>query len=262
MKCKEVENNIVDYVDNQLSVEHSEIIKSHIESCAQCKIDYEETTKLLVEFNKETTQIPSAKLRSNFYDMLEEEKRLSESKVVTLQSDKGFNFKMAFQIAASFLLLFLGFYAGNYSSQKKTSEEIATLEQQTVELKENMMLAMIDNRSASKRIKAVNYSEEIKHLDQKILNVLVDRMHNDTNINVRLAAAEALAKYSETELVKKAFIEALTTETDPSLQITIIEFLVKIQDERALEPMQQLLDQPETPDFVKEHANTGILQII
>lgn len=262
MKCNEVENNIVDYVDNRLSAEHKELIEHHIASCDQCKMDYEETVKLLEEFNKETQQSPSLHLRSNFYTMLEEEKKLVAPKVVQLEVDQGFNYKIAFQIAASFLLLFLGFYVGNYTSNQKASVEIAALQEQTTELKENMMLALLDNRSASKRIQAVNYSEDFKQPDEKILQALIDRMHNDTNINVRLAAAEALSKYSETELVKKAFINALTTETDPSLQITIIQFLVEIQDERALEPMQQLLDQPETPDFVKEQANSGILQII
>jgi HEAT repeat protein len=87
-------------------------------------------------------------------------------------------------------------------------------------------------------------------------------MQFDTNINVRLAAAEALAKYSDIEMVKTAFIDALSTEKDPSLQIAIIHFLVKTQEKRALDPMQKLLEQPDTPDYVKAEVNSGMSQII
>ena len=262
MDCKDVEYSIVDFIDNTLSKEQSKLIDAHLSSCSTCKLLYDETIVLMRDFNNEPDIKPSSALRTNFYALLEEEKQFQDDKVVRLNTDSRFNWKTAFQIAASFLLLFIGFSAGNYLSDQKSSEEISQLQLQTDELKENMMLALLDNRSASKRIQAVNYSEDLEQPDQKIMTALIDRMHNDTNINVRLAAAEALAKYSDMELIKMAFIDALTTETDPSLQITIIQILVNIQDERALEPMQKLLDQPDTPDFVKEHANSGILQII
>ena len=159
-------------------------------------------------------------------------------------------------------MLFLGYFTGTFTTKKDASEEIAALKTQTIELKENMMLAMMDNTSASKRIQAVNYSEEFEQPDEKITNALIDRMHYDTNINVRLAAAEALSKYSESESVKKAFIDALSTEKDPSLQIAIIQFLVQTQEKRALDSMQKLLDQPETPDYVKAEVSSGMSQII
>jgi len=201
---------------------------------------------------------PSGDLRLNFLKTLDEEKQLQSPRVVQLNSKSSFNWRQAFQIAASFVLLFLGFFAGSYSSTQKASEEITVLKEQTKELKEDMMLALIDNRSASKRIQAVNYSEELIQPDSEVLEALINRMHYDSNINVRLAAADALSKYSEMELIKKAFIDALSTEKTPDLQIAIIQFLVKIQDKRALEPMQHLLDTPETLDFVKAQANSGI----
>ncbi|MEL6809796.1 MAG: HEAT repeat domain-containing protein [Bacteroidota bacterium] len=136
------------------------------------------------------------------------------------------------------------------------------MQQETVALKQSMMLAMLDNRSVSKRIQAVSYSEDISTPDEEVLEALIDRLHFDGSVNVRLAAAEALSKYSENEKVKNAFIKSLTNEKNPNIQITVIQFLVDIQDKRALAPMQQLLEQTETPDYVKEQVSAGLQQLI
>ena len=263
MEAKDLEKYIVDYIDGNLPKAKMQAIKEAIEASEECKILYEETKALFVAMSNEPEQEPSLGLRQDFYKMLEEEKQLQQDRVVQLVPEKkDFPWKYAFQIAASFVLLFLGFFAGSYNSEQKASKEIANLKEQTTELKQDMMLALIDNRSASKRIQAVSYTEEFTQPDAEIINALISRLQFDPSVNVRLAAAEALSKYSDMELVKKAFIDALSTEKNPDLQIAIIQFLVEVQEKRALEPMQQLLDQPDTPDFVKAQANSGISQII
>lgn len=124
------------------------------------------------------------------------------------------------------------------------------------------MLALLENRSVSKRIQAVGYSEEISTLDTNVMEALIDRLHYDGSVNVRLAAAEALSKYSNNEKVKNAFITSLTQEEHPNIQIAVIHFLVNVQEKRALAPMQQLLEQTETPSYVKEQLEVGLKQII
>jgi len=262
MNCSDIQDRIIEFVEGTLPNEDNATIKQHLASCETCKSIYEQTLAIHQTFDKVEDELPSSQLRSNFFEMLEEEKQLQPSKVVQLNKTDNFNWKYAFQIAASFLLLFVGYYFGNFNAEQDASNEIAQLKEQTIELKENMMLAMLENRSASKRIQAVNYSEDLIEADTAIVEALIERMQFDSNINVRLAAAEALYKFSDSELVKTAFISALETEKEPDLQIAIIQFLVNIQEKRAIAPMQQLLEQPETPDFVKAQANSGISQII
>jgi len=261
MNCQDIETLLIDYLDNQLNKTQKQDLEKHLSSCQNCTTQLEETKALFTAFKNEPEVDPSSELRTNFFKLLEEEKQL-QPKVVSLDVKKEFPWKTAFQIAASFLLLFMGYFAGNLKAQKTSDIEIASLQQETVTLRENIMLAMIENKSASKRIQAVSYTESFVQPDEKILKALIERMQYDGNINVRLAAAEALSEFPKSSLVKEAFIESLTTQKDPSLQIAIIQFLVKIQEKRAIAPMQHLLEQSETPDFVKEQANEGIQQII
>ena len=262
MDCKKVEHIIVDFIDEQLSNEVTQEVENHIASCGTCQIIHDETLVLMRDLENEEEHIPNKNVRTNFYAFLEEEKQLQSKNVIPLNQSSGFVWKRAFQIAASFLLLFLGYFMGSYNIKQSSNQEIAILKKETLEMKENMLLAMIDNRSASKRIKAVNFTEDFVQPDEKILNALLDRMQFDSNINVRLAAAEALSRFSEFEQVKIAFIDALSIEKNPSLQIAIIQFLAEIQEERALIPMRKLLEEPETPDYVKAQVNNGISQII
>lgn len=263
MDCKTIEALIVDFLDGQLSEVDSQNVSQHIESCDNCKAIYDETKMLFSAFEHLESKEPSANLRSEFYKLLEEEKQLTTTKVVqVLPEKKEFPWKYAFQVAAAIILMFGGYFFGSHSSKQFASQEISALQQETVELRQDMMLAMIENQSPSKRIQAVNFTEHFVKPDHKILEALIGRMKYDGNVNVRLAAAEALSEFPESILVKDAFIEALSTQKDPSLQIAIIQFLVKIQEKRAIAPMQQLLEHEDTPNFVKEEVNSGISQII
>ncbi len=265
MNCNDVEKYIVDFIDGQLAEDETGQIQKHIEACAKCKTLHDETVALLTAFNDVDEEVPNESLREGFYKHLEEEKQLLRPDVEVIQlrkQEKEFPWKRAFQVAASIVFLFSGYFLGSHKTKQDANQEIVALQIETNELKESVVLAMIENQSVSKRIQAVNYTEGFEQPDVKILEALIERMQYDGNINVRLAAAEALSEFPESSIVKDAFIEALTTQKNPSLQIAIIQFLVKIQEKRAIAPMKQLLEHSDTPDFVKEQVNDGILQII
>jgi HEAT repeat protein len=124
------------------------------------------------------------------------------------------------------------------------------------------MLALLENKSASKRIRGIQYIEEFSQPDPEIVKALVMRMLNDENINVRLTAVNVLQRFIASETVKNGYIKALEIEKDPSIQITIIQLLVKIQEKKALKPMQKLLELNETHSFVKEEIKAILSNII
>lgn len=258
MNCTDIEIKLVDYIDGILSDNESKEIQIHINSCNSCKNELNKTTELFKAFNDESVAKPSSNLRLSFEKMLEREKN-AQVKIIPLEKTKKSAYKSILQIAASIAILLTGYLFGGYQESKNTQQEIANYQQKN---KENMLLAMIDNSSPSKRIKAVNYTEELTTPDTKILEALIDRMQNDSNSNVRLTAVEALSKFTNSELVKKSLIETLATEKDPSIQIEVIQILVSIQEKRALEPMKKLLDQPESPEYLKTQVNIGIAQLI
>ena len=261
MNCTDIENKLVDYIDGTLSDKETKSIDKHIKSCGSCKKAFNETNQLFNAFTNETIAQPTSNLKTSFDEMLANEMK-KQPIVVALQPAKRNTYKSVLQIAASVAILFTGYLLGGYQESKSSQQEIATYQNEQKELKKDMLLAMIDNTSPSKRIKAVNYTEELATPDTKILEALIDRMHNDSNSNVRLSAAEALSKFTDSELVRTSLIETLSTEKTPSIQIEIIQILVQIQEKRALDPMKKILEQPEAPDYLKTQVNIGIAKLI
>jgi anti-sigma factor RsiW len=259
MDCKQFENNIPDYVDGGLAEAEKQRFKAHLQSCASCRAELQTQQKFMALFGQVPQETPSDRLRDGFLDMLAEEQ---QAQVVHMAPKKEFPWKTAFQIAASIALVMGGFFLGGLRSGDASQEQISALQQESKVLKQQMMLALMENRSPSKRIQAVNYTEEIAQPDATLIKALADRLLYDANGNVRLAAAEALGNFKSSQQARAALIEALNTEKDPSLQIELIGILVRLQEKRALEPMKKLLETQETPIYVKEQLNNGITQLI
>lgn len=256
MKCKNIQNQLIDYIENNISKEEKLSIETHINSCSNCKDELENTKQFFSVLSEDKMEQPSANLKLNFEKVLAEEIENKETKVITLTPKK--DWKSYIRVAASIAIVASAFLLGRYQSNQ---QKITAAHQQKVQ-QENNVLAMLENQSASKRILAVSNSEKINQPDTKIIEALIQRLYYDKNTNVRLAAAETLAKFSSQEMVKTALIKSLETEKVASVQIELIQILAKIQEKRALEPMQKLLQKEETPNYVKQELAYNIPSLL
>ena len=263
MKCKEIQDHLIDFIDNSLEEKMHRLISRHLKDCEECNIALQELQTVFEAIDNEPEVVPDSSLKANFEKMLLEEKSLlKESKVVSLQSKTKSNWRTFLQIAATITLVILGYLYGKFEKNQSLTEEMAVLENEKTQMKQAMTISLIENESASKRLKAVNYAEEFENPGDDILKALINKMHYDDHTNVRLAAAEALAKFSDAEMVRKSLIKALEIEQDPSMQIELIQILVSIQEKRAIPSMERLLRNEETPNYVKDQVKIGLPELI
>ncbi len=253
MRCNSVKNQLIDFVEGNLTKEEAFKIQSHINSCTDCKKEIDQMQLLFGIIAKDSQEIPSKNIQQKFAVFLEKEQ---QQKVVQLQPTN--NWKTFFRVAASILIVITAFVIGKYQSNPN---RVTLAEKQQLK-KENRVLTLLKNQSASKRIKAIDLSQGFNTTDHKIIDALIAKLFNDENINVRLAAAEALSKFSSLEKVKAALIKSLETEKAPSMQIELIQILAKIQEKRALKPMKKLLQDKETPNYVKQELQYNIASLL
>ncbi|RDV11042.1 HEAT repeat domain-containing protein [Pontibacter diazotrophicus] len=165
-------------------------------------------------------------------------------------------------VAASILLIAGAFWAGSRfmqpSSTAPQAPEIAALRQEIQEMKEVLAAGATADYSASDRIKVVSQEFEASPEDDEVISLLIRTMNSDPNVNVRLAASEALYQFKDNEQVRDAFIQSLPLQTDPLMQITLIDMLVKIKEKKAVEPLQKLAEQENLLPIVKHKAEEGI----
>ena len=256
MKCNTVQDKLIDYLENSLNQSEQNKIESHIDTCIDCQEELKITQQFLNGFDNTIEEEPSIRLKANFDTFLTNEIEKEATKVIPLDNKKqGFPF---LRVAASIALVVSSFLLGKYQNNANTQTQQAT----TLTVNENKVLALLENQSASQRILAINNSEDLNTNSTAIIDAIIKRLYNDENTNVRLAAAEALAKFSSLEQVKLALIKALETEKEATVQIELIQILASIQEKRALTPMKQMLENESTPTYVKQQIQYNLASLL
>lgn len=260
--CNNIQEKLSDYIDQNLQKNEVELVENHLKNCENCTKELAELQQLFTVFSSDVDELPSENLHLNFNKILleESEKLTTATKVVSLntveKSSSKHDWKQYLRIVASIAIVISAFLIGKYQPNKQTQLANQPTKQ------EKQVLAMLTNDSASKRIQGIDLSEEITHPDNAIINALISRLFTDENTNVRLASAEALAKFTSLTIVKDALLKALETDKEPTVQIELIQILAKIQEKRALEPMQKLLKKEDTPKFIKQELQHNIASLL
>ncbi|TDE12925.1 HEAT repeat domain-containing protein [Dyadobacter psychrotolerans] len=168
------------------------------------------------------------------------------------------------RIAAGLALLLVGFGGGwIYFRMQPGSPEVAhILGDTSSEIKKVLAFEQMPVTSASDRIQAVNQSLEFGEGDREITQLLINTLNFDPNINVRLAACEALIYFENEPEVSEALIQSLGIQTDPNLQITLIEALVTLKEKRAVDQFQQIAANQDILDIVRLKAREGLGRLV
>jgi hypothetical protein len=262
MNCKEIKLLITDYHDNNFDCKIKTSIEEHLMSCSSCMLLHQEYNHLINTIKKVQEKIPDNDLELNFNEMLTREKEILKASKSMLLKPKNKTFNSILKVAASILLIISSYFLGSYKSNTSQINEIATLKQEKTKMLTIATLSLMENESASKRIQAVKYSQELENPDDDILNALINEMLYDKLVNVRLASARALERFSEYNIVKNAYIKALKNEDNTSMQIELIEILVYIKEKRAIPKMKELLNDENTPVFIKDQLKSELQNLI
>lgn len=128
-------------------------------------------------------------------------------------------------------------------------------------MQETMMFNGLKDQSPSERIKAVGYAEDIVNPNEKVINALTNTLNHDKNVNVRLAALYSLAKFTDDRKVMDTLVTSLSNQTEPIIQIVLINILTEKKEVKAIGPIQDLIQNGKTLKEVKDIAQKGLKSI-
>lgn len=263
IKCEEVELAMIDYLDNSLNAEQKDRIEKHLAICERCMDTIKDLQHILDTVDATELEQPDESLRVNFYHMLQSEVNkytLEESKpaVSFLKNTTPRVLRMAAGIALLITGTLIGVILTSIISRERNNYQLSELQGEVQNMKEIVMLSMLKAESSSQRIQAVGYAEELNTPDNTVLNALTETLNKDKNVNVRLAAAYSLAKYADRQSVKDSLVASLSKQTDPIIQVVLINILVDENEPSAVKPLQQIISNEETLKDVKDLAEKGI----
>lgn len=256
-KIKEL---MIDHIDGKLDEGQSNFIENYIKGNPASQKEYTQLKEVLKAISHEHDEDVPDGGYADFLHMIEDQK----SHLKQLNSGKGkltplFSSKIWMRIAAAVSLVFVGYYGGSLLNNNSEMEELRFEMQQTKEL---VMISMMKARSTSERMKGVLASYDIKEIDDEILDALIQTMNTDENINVRVAAVEALGVFSDNERAKDALIKALTSQEYPAVQLKLIALMVELGEKRAVKSLQDIINKEEVIQVVKDEAHYGIFKLM
>jgi hypothetical protein len=86
-------------------------------------------------------------------------------------------------------------------------------------------------------------------------------LNNDPNINVRLAAADALYLFYNSPKVREGIIQSLTRQDSPILQVALVDLLVSVQERQALDSFKKLVAANQLDPKVRQKLEQGIKEL-
>jgi hypothetical protein len=266
MTCDQVKEHIADYLAGVLSPTEAEELDEHFAGCAACKQEtaaLSETWEMLGLLEQEQ---PSAQLRARFYQSLESYREGLESAAPaparTPAPVKRRLFDWGWQgWAWSAALLVAGLGLGqSLGMRDRGRADLAGLQDEVHHMRQLVTLSLLEQQSASERLRGVDYAYRVDQSDTQVLSALLHAVNHDPNVNVRLAAVDALRKFSANPSVKGQLDQSLSKQ-EPLVQLALIDFMVDTRDKTGVPSLAALERSPDADKNVKEKAQWGLSQL-
>ena len=121
-------------------------------------------------------------------------------------------------------------------------------------MRELVALSLLRQQSASERLRGVSWANQVESSDGQVLNALLDSVNHDPNVNVRLAAADALRTFAMTSAARTEIARAIVPQSAPLVQIALIDLVVDLKDSSAVTELKQVAGNASLNPSVRERA--------
>lgn len=275
MQCETVQTQLVSHLSGVLSEAEADEIRVHLDGCRVCRAEADsvaETWRLLGAI--ESPVPDSNRLRARFDAMVDgyEQGRASAPagigrRFAGLLAPR-WHFHLA-RFAAAAALVASGIVIGHYvvppgESQRtpaQPSPEIVAMRGELHDLREMITLSLMQQQSASNRLKGVSWSGQIDRPSNEVVAALLDTLMHDPNVNVRLATIDALERFASQDVVRRGTIQAVDHQMSPLVQIALIDFMVKVNERESIGTLRRLSEDPKVNAAVRARAAWGLQQL-
>ena len=128
-------------------------------------------------------------------------------------------------------------------------------------MKQLVTLSLLQQQNASDRLKGVNWAYRTEQPDTEVLAALLYTVNHDSNVDVRLAAVDALRTYMDSPVARRGLTQALPKQKSPMVQIALIDQIVDMRDRKAVDALQGLVQQPQVDSEVRQRAQWALARL-
>ena len=257
------------YTDDELTLYYygearkPDRIEQHLQACESCRTTYSEIARTLAMVGD--VEVPE---RDERYG-LEMWQRIRHD-LPPQDAPLWLNFfgwpRLTLAGAVAMLVL-TAFIAGRFLSQpvivpqEPAQANLAELRGELREMRQMLTLSLMQQQSATERLRGVSGSAQIDQPGNEIVRALLDTLMHDPNVNVRLASIDALRRVSSQDQVRRGTIQALNESSFPLVQIALIDYMVETKDQEAAAALRRLSEDSMVNEAVRGRAVWGLQQL-
>ncbi len=273
MICDRIREQIADCLSGRLEPAAREKVIEHLEVCSACRADMAELGVVWRGLDAMKEPEPSPELRVRFMETLsayeegyQDAQRREALKVPHRSWWTGFwPSHPAWQAAFSAVLVMLGVAGGRYAMSPRVEpaagQVMARLQGQVESLRQLVALSMMQQQSPSARLSGVTYAHQMTAPDPQVEQALLRTLTHDQNINVRLSAVDALARFMSNAEVRRAMADAIFAQDSPMVQVSIIDVLVQANAIDAVPALKKLQADQGADDAVRQRAQAAVKKL-
>lgn len=252
--------------------------RAHLANCPECQREFSSLSQTLAALDALPEPAASPKLRRDFYAMLEEEKHSAASILASARTQRRHHALWRWVLAplGACALLTLGFLAGTrYGVAPATPPQVVAdaetkRQLQDLQAKVNRMETMNQlvaaslqqqQRPANERLHTVLTSAAQENPTDRMINELIASLALDSSPNVRLRALEGLYPHADKEVVRVAVLMSLPRESNPLVQVAMIDFLASAREHDAKPALEKLMANDQVDENVRVAAKRALAQL-
>jgi hypothetical protein len=255
MNCEEARTQFVDYWRGSLEDQLGEF-RAHLDSCERCQAEAHELRDLWGTLGALPEEDPSLGMRVRFYDSLRAWRQREGERRKALWWIR----HPAFQAASAAAILVIGIATG-YMVRGRDTSEVSQLRGEIYNMRQLVALSLLQQQNASDRLRGVNYAYRVEQSDPQVLSALLTTLDHDSNVNVRLAAVDAVRNFTDSPVGRKGLVQALAKQDSPLVQIAILDQIVELHEKSAVSSIQFLLSGPDVNPDVRQRAQWALKQL-
>jgi len=255
MRCEDISARLADDLAGTLGDDERNAMRQHIAGCPDCR----RQTQGLDVLWRALEDIPVAAPDSRALRARLDAAILREQAAARPTAPRALprqQWLMAAGLAGVALLA--GLFAGRASVSPSVSPDVVALRDELRDLRHMVALSLMQQQSASERLKGVGWSTRLEGPSDEVVTALIDTLRHDENVNVRLASIDALKRFAEREDVRRAAIDALQTQRAPLVQMALIDFVVETQDRDAAAALRRISADDKSDQTVRTRAAWGL----
>jgi len=252
MRCEDIAERHADYLAGTLSEDERAAVQRHVAGCAACRRETESLGGIWTALKDVPVAPPDSRaMRARLDAAIARE-------AAATRPARGWQWNYALAAGVAVAALIGGVFLGRMGPAATPSTDVTALRDEVRDLRHMVALSLLQQQSASERLKGVSWSGQLEGPSDEIVTALLDTLRHDTNVNVRLASIDALKRVAGRDDVRSAAVEVLQTKASPLVQMALIDFVVETQDQDAVGVLRQLSDDSQSNQTVRTRAAWGL----